>query len=82
MVISLFTNSSHQDDDTVYESPKPITHDTIKLSHKLEPILQATLHRCKQLPLTTSHATPSTTSCTTPRTTTVDARKSVAKKTS
>ena len=54
----MFTNSSNEDDVTVYESPKPITHGNVKLSRRLDPTLKGTLHRRQQLPLTTSHATP------------------------
>ena len=78
--MSLFTDSSNGDDDMVYQSPKPITHGTVKVSGKLEPTLQATFYRCQQLLLTTSHATFSTTFCTTPCTTVADSKKSVVKK--
>ena len=81
-IMNSFTLSSDEDDDTVYESPKPITQGTIKLRRKLEPTLHASLHCRQKLPLSTSRATPSSTSHTTPRTTVADSKKSVAKKTS
>ena len=68
----MFTDSSDEDDETVYESPKPITHGAVKLSRKLELTLKGTLHRRQQLPLTTSHATP--------RATVTNSKKSGAKK--
>ena len=54
----MFTDSSDEDDVTVYEPPKPKSHGNVKLSRRLDPALKGTLHRRQQLPLTTSHATP------------------------